>query len=116
MVLVISLFVFVCVCVGMCVCHCYSLQWHTSKDSWSLRRKEHTEYSARIERFARKLFDSKDTIVQSKKKNTLILHIAIFPQSHLSIIIHVLDSNMRSLPKRSNSTDMQACIHVSRRF
>ena len=53
-----------------------------------------------------------EQILQSKVKKTLILPIS-FPQSHLPIIIHVLDSNMRSLPKRLNSTDKQsvcACL------
>ena len=110
-VIVIGLFVCVCVCMCVCVCYCYSLQWHTFEDSWSLRRKEHIEPSARIKRFARKLFDGRDTTVQSKKKTLIFAHHNISSVTPIHYNTCVLDSNMRSLPKRSNSTDKQSvCV------
>ena len=39
------------------------MQWHTFVDSWSMQRKGHIEYSAKIKQFARKLSDGRDTTV-----------------------------------------------------
>ena len=57
--------------ISLCVCVCVTAN-----------RKEHTESSARIKLFARKLFDGKDTIVLSQKN-------ANFAHRHISLVMPI---------------------------
>ena len=101
-VIVIGLFVYVCVCVCVTANLCgILLKTHDpceGKSTLSLVRE------------SRKLFDGRDTTVQ-RQKNANFCPSPYFLSHGYPFIIHVLDSNMHSLPKRLNSIDKQSvCV------